>query len=113
MTFTKLNGWNGQLDVFLVGGGGDGGKGQKNSDTGGYWSGAGGGSGFTTTESVIIKAGVDRIIAYPFPPLVEMHKLLVKLRFMETMARVTVVVMADRVAEKPGWAAAVQAVKVV
>nr|DAO22350.1 MAG TPA: hypothetical protein [Caudoviricetes sp.] len=42
-----------------------------------------------------------------------MHKLLVKLRFMETMARVTVVVMADRVAEKPGWAAAVQAVKVV
>ena len=52
-------------------------------------------------------------IAYPFPPLVEMHKLLVKLRFMETMARVTVVVMADRVAEKPGWAAAVQAVKVV
>ena len=42
-----------------------------------------------------------------------MHKLLVKLRFMETMARVTVVVMADRVAEKPGLAAEVKAVLVV
>lgn len=65
LTFTKLNGWNGQLDVFLVGGGGDGGRGQNNSDTGGYWSGAGGGSGFTTTESVIIKAGVDYSISVP------------------------------------------------
>lgn len=65
LTFTKLNGWNGQLDVFLVGGGGDGGNGQDNSDTGGYWSGAGGGSGFTTTESITIKAGVDYSISIP------------------------------------------------
>ena len=64
-TVTKLNGWDGRLDVFLVGGGGAGGKGQNNSDTGGYWSGAGGGSGFTTTESVIIKAGVDYSISVP------------------------------------------------
>ena len=64
-TVTKLNGWDGRLDVFLVGGGGDGGRGQNNSDTGGYWSGAGGGSGFTTTESVIIKAGVDYSISVP------------------------------------------------
>ena len=53
------------------------------------------------------------IIAYPFPPLVEMHKLLIKLRFMEIMARVRGVVMADRVAEKPGLAAEVKAVLVV
>ena len=65
LTFTNLNGAEGGIDVFLVGGGGDGGKGQSNSDTGGYWSGAGGGSGFTTTESVIIKAGVDYSISVP------------------------------------------------
>lgn len=53
------------------------------------------------------------IIAYLFPPLVEMHKLLIKLRFMEIMARVRGVVMADQGAEKPGLAAAVQAVLVV
>lgn len=42
-----------------------------------------------------------------------MHKLLIKLRFMEIMARVRVVVMADQGEEKPGLAAAVKAVLVV
>lgn len=45
LTFTRLNGWNGQLDVFLVGGGGGGGMG-----TYGAFRGTGGGGGYTTTK---------------------------------------------------------------
>lgn len=51
LTFTKLNGWNGQLDVFLVGGGGGGGQGWNSS-------GAGGGGGYTkTVKAVTVAAG--------------------------------------------------------
>ena len=62
LTFTKLNGWNGQLDVFLVGGGGAGGN--------GVWAdgyvqsdrrGGGAGAGYTTT-----KAGVSVTINTPY-----------------------------------------------
>ena len=42
-TVTNLNGWDGRLDVFLVGGGGDG----KTGST--YWAGSSGGGGYTTT----------------------------------------------------------------
>lgn len=48
-TVTKLNGWNGQLDVFLVGGGGSRAA-SNNSDWDGY---AGGGSGYTETSKNI------------------------------------------------------------
>lgn len=51
LTFTKLNGWNGQLDVFLVGGGG--GACGTNSGAGG------GGGGYTkTVRAVQVLAGV-------------------------------------------------------
>lgn len=51
LTFTKLNGWNGQLDVFLVGGGG--GACGTTSDAGG------GGGGYTkTVRAVQVLAGV-------------------------------------------------------
>lgn len=36
LTFTKLNGWNGQLDAFLVGGGGGGGTSYSGGGGGGY-----------------------------------------------------------------------------
>ncbi|MBO9158066.1 MAG: hypothetical protein J7E01_13820, partial [Escherichia coli] len=51
LTFTKLNGWNGQLDAFLVGGGAGGNY--------GYRGGAGGGSGYTSTaQAVTVQAEV-------------------------------------------------------
>ena len=43
LTFTNLNGAEGGIDVFLVGGGGDG----KTGST--YWAGSSGGGGYTTT----------------------------------------------------------------
>ena len=58
LTFTKLNGWNGQLDVFLVGGGGSGAVAAwQNGD------GCGGGAGgYTkTVKAVTVTVGV----AYP------------------------------------------------
>lgn len=62
LTFTKLNGWNGQLDVFLVGGGGAGGNGIWDS---GYVQpnrrGGGAGAGYTTT-----KTGVSVTINTPY-----------------------------------------------
>lgn len=52
LTFTKLNGWNGQLDVFLVGGGGAGGNGVWSN---GYVQpnqrGGGAGAGYTMTKT--------------------------------------------------------------
>ncbi len=52
LTFTKLNGWNGQLDVFLVGGGAGGNY--------SYRGGAGGGSGYTsTTQAVTVQVGIE------------------------------------------------------
>ena len=53
LTFTKLNGWNGQLDVFLVGGGGNGGTRNWNPDSSIYQHGAGGGGGYTKTQKDI------------------------------------------------------------
>ena len=53
LTFTKLNGWNGQLDVFLVGGGGNGGTRNWNPDSSIYQHGAGGGGGYTKTQKNI------------------------------------------------------------
>lgn len=52
LTFTKLNGWNGQLDVFLVGGGG-------NGET--IRGARGGGGGYTKTVK-----GVSIAIATPY-----------------------------------------------
>lgn len=61
-TVTKLNGWNGQLDVFLVGGGGAGGNGVWDN---GYLQpnqrGGGAGAGYTTT-----KTGVSVTINTPY-----------------------------------------------
>lgn len=55
LTFTNLNGWDGKLDVFLVGGGGAGGQGWNSA-------GAGGGGGYTkTVKAVTVTANV----AYP------------------------------------------------
>lgn len=55
LTFTKFNGWNGQLDVFLVGGGGAGGQGTNSA-------GSGGGGGYTkTVKAITVTTGV----AYP------------------------------------------------
>ena len=47
-TVTKLNGWDGRLDVFLVGGGGAGGA------HSGDFMGGGGGGGYTTTKRAVI-----------------------------------------------------------
>ena len=55
LTFTKLNGWNGQLDVFLVGGGGGG-----SSDVDG--SGGGGGGYTKTVTAVSVSAGTEYAI---------------------------------------------------
>lgn len=52
LTFTKLNGWNGQLDVFLVGGGG-------NGET--IRGARGGGGGYTKTVK-----GISIAIATPY-----------------------------------------------
>lgn len=45
LTFTKLNGWNGQLDVFFVGGGGAGGNGIWDKKNGQANTGDGGSGG--------------------------------------------------------------------
>lgn len=47
LTFTRLNGWNGQLDVFLVGGGS---KGLNGTTPSNEYYGSGGGGGYTSTE---------------------------------------------------------------
>lgn len=49
LTFTNLNGWDGKLDVFLVGGGGS----RAASNNSGWDGYAGGGSGYTTTSKNI------------------------------------------------------------
>lgn len=55
LTFTNLNGWDGKLDVFLVGGGGAGGNGVwSNGYVQANTRGGGAGAGYTTT-----KAGVS------------------------------------------------------
>lgn len=54
LTFTKLNGWNGQLDVFLVGGGGAGGNGVwENGYVQPERRGGGAGAGYTATQSSV------------------------------------------------------------
>ena len=63
LTFTKLNGWNGQLDVFLVGGGGGGKAGYSSSSYGG-----GGGGGYTkTVMSVLVAIGQPYAIVVGAP----------------------------------------------
>nr|DAP29357.1 MAG TPA: Receptor Binding Protein sandwich domain, phage receptor.75A [Caudoviricetes sp.] len=60
LTFTNLNGAENGIDVFLVGGGGDGGPRQWNPDSNIYQHGAGGGSGYTTTEKgVTLTTGAE------------------------------------------------------
>lgn len=62
LTFTKLNGWNGQLDVFLVGGGGAGGNGVwANGYVQPDQRGGGAGAGYTMT-----KTGVSVTINTPY-----------------------------------------------
>ena len=53
LTFTNLNGAEGGIDVFLVGGGGDGGTRNWNPDSSIYCHGAGGGGGYTKTQKNI------------------------------------------------------------
>ena len=53
LTFTNLNGAEGGIDVFLVGGGGDGGTRNWNPDSSVYQHGAGGGGGYTKTQKNI------------------------------------------------------------
>lgn len=50
LTFTNLNGAEGGIDLFLVGGGGDGGTRNWNPDSNIYCHGAGGGGGYTKTQ---------------------------------------------------------------
>lgn len=53
-TVTKLNGWDGQLDVFLVGGGGAGGNGVwENGYVQPERRGGGAGAGYTATQSSV------------------------------------------------------------
>ena len=53
-TVTKLNGWDGQLDVFLVGGGGAGGNGVwENGYVHPERRGGGAGAGYTATQSSV------------------------------------------------------------
>ena len=68
-TVTKLNGWNGQLDVFLVGGGGGGGNSStqwheygKDGITHGYGGGGGGGGYTATSINVSIVVGTNYVI---------------------------------------------------
>ena len=53
LTFTNLNGAEGGIDVFLVGGGGDGGARNWNPDSNVQMHGAGGGGGHTKTQKNI------------------------------------------------------------
>lgn len=54
LTFTKLNGWNGQLDVFLVGGGGGSWYGTWGGDSNpNFVPSAAAGGGYTTTKKNI------------------------------------------------------------
>lgn len=56
-TVTKLNGWDGQLDVFLVGGGG-GGASPSRAHSGG------GGGGYTTTgKNIMVSVGTPYVIS--------------------------------------------------
>ncbi len=60
LTFTNLNGAENGIDVFLVGGGGNGGTRNWNPDSNIYCHGAGGGSGYTTTEKgVTLTTGTE------------------------------------------------------
>ena len=60
LTFTNLNGADGGIDVFLVGGGGSGAGGGSNSDAGGYVQGAGAGGGYTkTTKNVAVEVDTE------------------------------------------------------
>ena len=68
-TVTKLYGWNGQLDVFLVGGGGGGGNSStqwheygKDGVTHGYGGGGGGGGYTSTSINVSIVVGTNYVI---------------------------------------------------
>lgn len=63
LTFTNLNGAEGGIDVFLVGGGGSGAGGGSNSDAGGYVQGAGAGGGYTkTTKNVAVDVDTEYTI---------------------------------------------------
>ena len=60
LTFTKLNGWNGQLDVFLVGGGA---KGLNGTTPSNEWYGSGGGGGYTLTKrGISVQANIPYTI---------------------------------------------------
>lgn len=71
LKFTRLNDWDGSIDLFLVGGGGGGGKSDGNTGSatdGSYYDlctgGGGGGGGYTAThKSLTVETGVSYSIS--------------------------------------------------